>query len=187
MHVVSVPANLFSFLFHPLCGAFHVTQGRPTKVANVADVSGDAPNDITKGQSIARAPCFGRQFQQKQSRKKRKSNDLSNSWCNHSVCRDGGEKKNTFILIRDLKETYSRQFQFVFLDVSCFLVPNNILCFPPFVPADRCSFSKLNIKQNKEKHMWQRALFTAVDHFTVYIYICIRSWAESLSFLFLKL
>lgn len=36
-----------------------MTGGRPTKVATVTVVNGEAPSDITKDRSITGAPCFG--------------------------------------------------------------------------------------------------------------------------------
>lgn len=54
-----------------------MTGGRPTKVATVTVVNGEAPSDITKGRSITGAD--------KQRREKKSRTDFSNSWWKLSV------------------------------------------------------------------------------------------------------
>lgn len=183
----------FPFSFIPFVEASTWREGgRPTKVATVT-VNGEAPSDITKGRSITGAPLFRRALPEKQRREKESRTDFSNFWWKvsvqiefaHSDWNDygiGGEKQMSYNM--GPKKNMYLTFLVCFLScASCLFALKNTVFFSSLCFADRSRLPKLNIKQNKEKHTWQRALFTAVDHFTFYIYICICSWAESLSFL----
>lgn len=137
MHVVSVPVNLFSFLFHPLCGSFHVRGGRPTKVATVTVVNGEAPSDITKGRWLTGAPCFGTHIlrssagNRSQGRTSLILGGNSLFWLNLPILIEitmGSEGKSRCLIIWDLKK---HVFDIFILFSHVFFSHLKIQCFFP--------------------------------------------------------